>query len=63
MTFAQKARKALTANEISVTIVKLTPEQAEKGCGWGVETACHTADEVVRILDISDIPWRRIQKG
>ena len=60
LTFAQKARKSLAANNLTVTVVKLSPEQAEKGCGWGIEVSCETTAEITRILDISDIPWRRI---
>ncbi len=60
MTFAQKARKVLLANRIDCTVAKLTPEQAEKGCGWGIETECRNLENVTRVLDISDVPWRRI---
>ncbi|MBO7740058.1 MAG: DUF3343 domain-containing protein [Clostridia bacterium] len=63
LTFAQKARKALIASNITVTIVRLSPEQADKGCGWGIETDCSGTAEITRILDISDIPWRRILRG
>ncbi len=63
LTFAQKARKVLTANNITVTVIRLSPEQADKGCGWGIEADCSGTAELTRILDISDIPWRRILKG
>ena len=63
MTFAQKAKKVLINNQIAVTVIKLSPEQAEKGCGWGIECPCQKAEEITRILDVSDIPWRRILKG
>ena len=63
MTFAQKAKKVLSNNEIAVTVIKLSPEQAEKGCGWGIESSCQNVEEITRILDVSDIPWRRILKG
>ena len=56
LTFAQKARKVLSANNRTVTIVRLSPEQADKGCGWGIEEDCHGIEEITRILDISDIP-------
>lgn len=60
LTFAQKARKALAASNITVTVVKLTPEQADNGCGWGIEANCVATAELTRILDVADIPWRRI---
>lgn len=63
LTFAQKARKVLSANTISVTVIRLSPEQADKGCGWGIEIDCHSVENITRILDISDIPWRRILRG
>ncbi len=63
MTFAQKARKALTANGFDATAEKLTPEQAEKGCGWGVALPCRSTEEALRVLDVSDIPWKRILRG
>lgn len=63
LTFAQKARKALAASHIAVTVIRLSPEQADKGCGWGIEVDCLGTAEMTRILDISDIPWRRILKG
>ena len=63
LTFAQKARKALAASGIPVTVVRLTPEQADKGCGWGVEVNSSGTAEMTRILDISDIPWRRILRN
>lgn len=63
LTFAQKARKSLAANGITATVVRLSPEQADKGCGWGIEVNCSVTAEMTRILEISDIPWRRILKG
>ena len=63
LTFAQKARKSLAANNLTVTVVKLSPEQAEHGCGWGIEASCEATAEITRILDVSDIPWRRILKS
>lgn len=60
MTFAQKARKILTANDLEVTARKLTPEQAEKGCGWGIALSCSQTEKAVRVLNVSDIPWKRI---
>lgn len=63
LTFAQKARKALAANNVTATVIRLSPEQADKGCGWGIEAECTKTAEMTRILDISDIPWRRILRG
>lgn len=62
MTFAQKARNALTANQIPSTVTRLTPEQAEKGCGWGVEIDCRHLEHSLHVLNTSNIPTRRVRR-
>lgn len=63
MTFAQKARKTLTANQIEATAEKLSPAESEGGCGWCVEVDCARLDEALRVLDISDVPWKKVLKA
>ncbi len=60
MTFSQKARGILSVNGVDSKIIKLSPELAQKGCGWALEIDSFLLDEAVRVLNISDIPIRRI---
>lgn len=60
MTFAQKARLVLTANEITASVTKLPPTLAEKGCGWGIRLDCEKANEATHILSVSDLPYKKV---
>ena len=60
MTFAQKARLVLTANDIPASVAKLSPTLAEKGCGWGITLDCLKANEATHILSVSDLPYKKV---
>lgn len=61
MTAAQKARSVLSANGITATVERLSPSRAEKGCGWCVEVACELSSQVIHILELSNLPYRKLE--
>ena len=60
MTFAQKARLVLTANQIEASVLKLPPTLSDKGCAWGIRIDCRRATDAAHILTVSDLPYKKI---
>ncbi len=61
LTLAQKARSLLQANGIASSVERLSPERAEKGCGWGIVLSCALAQQAVRVLELSNLPYRKLE--
>jgi len=60
MTFAQKARLVLTANNIEASVLKLPPTLSQKGCAWGITVDCQKATDATHILKVSDLPYKKV---
>ena len=55
-TYAQKARKALSANGISSRVVKVEPARADRGCVFGLQIPGDRVAEALDILRYAGIP-------
>jgi len=56
MTYAIKGEKALLAYDISAKIVRLTADQTERGCAYGLQILCYYAHQAYGILANAGIP-------
>ncbi len=55
MTMAMKAKRLLAANAIRASVVKISSEQAKRGCTYGIEFQCALYGNVNAILSAAGI--------
>ena len=56
MTYAIKGEKALKKYDISVSITRLTADQTERGCAYGLCIPCHFTNQAYGILANAGVP-------
>lgn len=57
MTNALRAKSALEARGIAVTVVSLDPKLTERGCAYGIRFSCEAAEAVERTLTAKNLPF------
>ena len=63
MTYAIKAKKALSQNNINSEIIKLDPSLSKKGCLYGIKFDCTNYYAVESILNSNNVKYSQILKS
>ena len=60
ITYAQKAQRILTANNIPSTVVKLPAKYTQNGCSFAVSLATYDAGRATLALDKAQAPYKTV---
>lgn len=61
VTYASKARKALSDESIGSSIVKLSDSRRGRGCIYGIEVNCNQTENAVRVLQKNGIRYESFE--